>query len=109
MLVTSVNPLRIYVYDEGLARFASKEYNLDFEDEENKYSHLTNYSVNKKQVKPSLSKENRDENDLKWTLTTLSGKLERIGISMDIFWSKIYEVIIKTFLSVDHHFSQAIK
>jgi len=44
--LTSVNPLRLYVYEEGLCRFASEKYNTD--DHKNVYSHLTNYSINKK-------------------------------------------------------------
>jgi len=44
--LTSVNPLRIYVFEEGLARFASEPY--DTEDLKNVFSHLTNYSINKK-------------------------------------------------------------
>lgn len=45
--VTSVNPLRIYVYKEGLARFASEKYSNTVS-KDNKFSHLTNYSINKK-------------------------------------------------------------
>ena len=44
--VTSINPLRIYVYEEGLVRFASEKY--DTKDLKNVFSHLTNYSINKK-------------------------------------------------------------
>lgn len=47
VVVTCFDPLRVYVYKEGLARFASEKYNLD-DDEGNKFSHLTNYSINKK-------------------------------------------------------------
>ena len=43
--ITSINPLRLYVYDEGLVRFASEKY--DTTDLKNIYSHLTNYSINK--------------------------------------------------------------
>lgn len=46
--LTSINPLRLYVYDEGLARFASEEY--DTTDLKNIFSHLTNYSINKKHI-----------------------------------------------------------
>ena len=48
MLVTSVTPLRIFLYEEGLARFATSEYvspsgnNLG-----NLFMHLTNYAINK--------------------------------------------------------------
>ena len=47
--VTSINPLRIYVYEEGLVRFASEKY--DTSDLKNIFSHLTNYSINKKHKK----------------------------------------------------------
>ena len=44
--LTSINPLRLYVYEEGLVRFASVPY--DTSDLKNIFSHLTNYSINKK-------------------------------------------------------------
>jgi len=37
--ITSVNPLRIYVYEEGLTRFATEKYNN--EDPKNVFVHLT--------------------------------------------------------------------
>ena len=46
--VTSINPLRIYVYDEGLVRFATEKY--DTTDLKNVFSHLTNYSINKNNI-----------------------------------------------------------
>jgi tubulin polyglutamylase TTLL6/13 len=48
VLITSVTPLRIFIYEEGLARFATSEYippqgsNLG-----NLHMHLTNYAINK--------------------------------------------------------------
>ena len=45
--VTSYEPLRIYMYDEGLARFASETYTSKI-NKNNRYMHLTNYSINKK-------------------------------------------------------------
>jgi len=45
VIMTGVNPLKIYRYKEGLARFATKSYNLD--DMNSKYTHLTNYAINK--------------------------------------------------------------
>jgi hypothetical protein len=59
VLLASLDPLRIYIYNEGifakifillgLARFATEKYTLNGKG--NKYSHLTNYSVNKKNEK----------------------------------------------------------
>jgi len=47
VLLTSVEPLRIYIYNEGLVRFASENYNVSSV-KSNVYAHLTNYSINKK-------------------------------------------------------------
>ncbi len=44
VLVTSVEPLRVYLYREGFAKLASEPYNI--EDPDNPFSHLTNPDVN---------------------------------------------------------------
>ena len=59
VVVTSFNPLRIYMYDEGLARFATEEYSNDPSILKNKFVHLTNFSINKKNVKNYVKNDNR--------------------------------------------------
>ena len=51
VLVTSVVPLRVYIYDEGLTRFATEEYTNDPEEISNNFIHLTNFSINKESDK----------------------------------------------------------
>ena len=50
--LTSINPLRIYMYDEGLVRFATAQYRAPTTEgvssQKDKFIHLTNYSINKK-------------------------------------------------------------
>ena len=47
--VTSYDPLVIYLYEEGLARFATVRYDQKVpKNLRNHCMHLTNYSVNKK-------------------------------------------------------------
>ena len=48
VLMTSVDPLRIYVFKEGLARFATQPFHMAGHDKDNLFVHLTNYSINKK-------------------------------------------------------------
>lgn len=48
--VTSINPLRVYMYEEGLVRFATVKYNQDTGNKQSKFTHLTNYSLNKYNV-----------------------------------------------------------
>jgi len=45
VLVTNVQPLRIFIHKEGLARFASEKYQQKAYS--NPYIHLTNYAINK--------------------------------------------------------------
>lgn len=47
--ITSINPLRLYIYEEGLTRFATSKYSLSItgNKKQSKYTHLTNYSLNK--------------------------------------------------------------
>jgi hypothetical protein len=51
VLVTSFHPLRVYFYDEGLARFATEPYTKDASVLKNKFVHLTNFSINKRNTK----------------------------------------------------------
>jgi tubulin polyglutamylase TTLL4 len=47
VLVSSYDPLRIYIFEEGLTRFATEKYSTSMKELSKRYVHLTNYSVNK--------------------------------------------------------------
>lgn len=52
VLVTGINPLRIYLSKEGLARLSTKMYDeVDDENLDDMMMHLTNYSINKNSTK----------------------------------------------------------
>ena len=52
VLVTVINPLRIYLSKEGLARLSTKMYDeVDDENLDDMMMHLTNYAINKNSVK----------------------------------------------------------
>ncbi|CAI2364080.1 unnamed protein product [Moneuplotes crassus] len=98
VLVTSWDPLRVYVYKEGLTRFASEEFSTS-SNKKSRFIHLTNYSLNKKNANWKTNEDSqRDDFGFKWSITALCQHLERIGIDMDLLWSKIYDVIIKSFV-----------
>ena len=76
VIVTSYEPLRVYCYKEGLARFASESYSTKF-NKNNRYMHLTNYSINKKNEK-FVKNEDKEQDDVgfKWSLTAFCNHLE---------------------------------
>ena len=49
MLLLSVDPLRIYLFKEGMARFSTETYQEPTKKNlQNMFMHLTNYSINSK-------------------------------------------------------------
>jgi tubulin polyglutamylase TTLL4 len=48
VLVTNFNPLKVYIYDDGLVRFATEKYTKDVKTLNKKFVHLTNFSINKR-------------------------------------------------------------
>lgn len=109
VLVTSYDPWRIYIYKEGLARFATEQYNGETL-KGNKFAHLTNYSINKKndKFKQNNNVEQDDEGN-KWSLNALTKHLESIGVDMNLLWSRMYDVILKALLAVDPSITAAMK
>ncbi|XP_077796446.1 tubulin polyglutamylase TTLL13 isoform X3 [Macaca mulatta] len=96
VLITSCDPLRIFMYEEGLARFATTPYvepshnNLD-----NVCMHLTNYAINK-----------HNENFVrdgalgsKRKLSTLNIWLQEHSYNPGELWGDIEDIIIKTIIS----------
>ena len=104
VVLTSIEPLRIYIYKEGLARFASEQYIGEKVSKDNKYVHLTNYSINKKNDN-FVHNDNleADDHGFKWSLSAFCKHLQSVGIDMDLFWSRIYDVIIKSIISGEAH------
>jgi tubulin polyglutamylase TTLL5 len=102
VLVTSFEPLKIYVFKEGLARFATHQYK-DNAEKQDKFMHLTNYSINKKSSN-FVQTDNLDNDDSgsKWSLSAFCQHLQNLDVDMDLFWGRIYDIIIKSILSCEH-------
>ncbi len=63
VLLTGIEPLRIYLYNEGLARFATEEYRRPKEENMGiSCMHLTNYAINSKNHKFIFNK-NEEKDD----------------------------------------------
>ncbi|XP_050464837.1 tubulin polyglutamylase TTLL13-like isoform X1 [Cataglyphis hispanica] len=95
-LITSCDPLRIYVYNEGLARFATSKYKEPTgQNISNMFMHLTNYSVNKHSRMYVID----DEIGSKRKISTFNKWLRAKNIDVDDLWDKIDGIIIKTLVA----------
>lgn len=95
-LITSCDPLRLYIYDEGLVRFATTRYkepnpvNIS-----NVFMHLTNYAVNKY----SRTYNQNAEEGSKRKLTWFYNYMKKLGYDSDNLCKQIDDVIVKTTIS----------
>ena len=105
--VTSIMPLRIYRFNEGLTRFTTSNYNSDKND---RCAHLTNYAVNKnnKNYVQNTQPFDIDYSSSKWTLTSLKQYLEENNINSELIFNKIDDIIIKTLISCENNLLSAI-
>lgn len=111
--MTSVNPLRLYIYEEGLTRFATQKYTdiaSGGNKKANKYMHLTNFSINKKNINfVKTDGEDQDGQGSKWSISELRRQLQQQGIDDTIIWRKIEDICIKTVISAEPYIFQAMK
>ncbi|XP_029808780.1 tubulin polyglutamylase TTLL13-like isoform X3 [Suricata suricatta] len=96
VLITSCDPLRIFMYEEGLARFATMPYtepnNSNMDDV---CMHLTNYAINKHNE--NFVRDNAAGSKRK--LSTLNAWLREHGYNLQELWGDIEDVIVKTIIS----------
>ncbi|KAL1778848.1 tubulin polyglutamylase TTLL6 [Sigmodon hispidus] len=96
VLVTSCDPLRVFVYNEGLARFATTSYSHPCTDNLDEICmHLTNYSINKH----SSNFIQDAHSGSKRKLSTFNSYMKTHGYDVEQIWRAIEDVIIKTLIS----------
>ncbi|XP_035217653.1 tubulin polyglutamylase TTLL6-like, partial [Stegodyphus dumicola] len=94
VLITSVCPLRVYIYNDGLVRLATVPYKKPTSaNMHEKRMHLTNYAINRN----SVGEESTEE--CKKALSDLEEYLVSLGFSTDHLWPTIDRIIVKTILS----------
>lgn len=105
VLVTSCLPLKIFLYEEGLVRFATQKFKAfdtksDRKEFKNLYMHLTNYAINKESDQFKAAKSKDDETSHKRTLTKVLERLKNDGKDTDRIMSEIKDIIIKTLIMI---------
>ena len=68
VIVTSFNPLEVFLYKEGFGRMTSQHYNLDLDDLHNNFVHLTNVAINNSKNTQHIQNHYKDENNTNYLL-----------------------------------------
>jgi hypothetical protein len=100
LLVTGFNPLKVYIYDNGIIRFCSEDYDIDPDKFNNNYIHVTNFSVNKAIAKMKKGIEEELDYATKWSLYALKGYFVEKKLDFNPVWKKIKDIVMKLILSV---------
>ena len=76
----------------------------------NRYAHLTNYSINKNSKDFIKNDEPEETKGHKWTLKALLKQLreEHGNSKIDELWTRMQDIIVKTFLSVESHVNSLV-
>lgn len=105
VVVTCFDPLTIWLYDEGLVRFATQKYST--KNRKDIFCHLTNFAINRKSknFKKNSGAAEGEEGASKWSLSFLKQVFQKhLGINFQAeIMPKIEDLIIKTIVSVDSH------
>jgi len=94
--------LRVYLFKDGLVRFATAKYTTTKKDLKQRFAHLTNWSVNKHSENfIKNEKAEKDGEGSKWSFMALRRYFSQIGIDYDGIFEKIKDIIIKTLISAE--------
>ena len=110
-MVYGCDPLRIYIFKEGLARFATEEYkaptNSNIGD---MFIHLTNYAINKNNDNYMFN-ESADNADIghKRSLQSIWKYIDEHGDDSKNLRLKIREIIVKTLCAVQPQLAESYK
>ena len=108
-LITSIKPLKLYLYNEGLTRLATEKYN--YYNHTNIYSFLTNLHINMYNKKKFIYPKNitNIEDSHLWNLETLKNYFLKNGINYDKIYEEVKDIFIKMIFSVRKKIIKNIK
>ena len=98
--VTSLVPLRIYLFDNGLVRLATEPYDENHDDIENRSAHLTNFSINKENEHFHVTNDIQDDGKgNKWSHRPFWPWLKDHGFDPDVIREKIEDAFVTTIMA----------
>ena len=119
ILVTCYEPLKAYMFQQGLVRLATVPYTTAKGSLKKRFIHLTNFSVNKKNVDYKKNTGGIDSSDptkpeeeqisSKWSLAQLRDEYKRVGIDSNEVFRNIKTLCVKTLMAVEPQITTAMR
>ncbi|KYO36794.1 tubulin polyglutamylase TTLL7 isoform A [Alligator mississippiensis] len=108
ILVTSCDPLKIFLYHDGLVRMGTEKYHPPSDSNLSQlYMHLTNYSVNKHNE--HFERDETEDKGSKRSIKWFTEFLETNHLDVSKFWSDISELVVKTLIVAEPHVLHAYR
>jgi tubulin polyglutamylase TTLL6/13 len=102
VLVLSCDPLKVFLFKDGLARFCTEKYvEPNSKNIHRSFMHLTNYAINKFNDDFEYN-EAADKQDVgsKRSISAIRKHLEEQGIEWEPLWDEIADIVVKTLIAV---------
>ena len=101
VLILSCDPLKIFIYKEGMARFATEKYEVgNGNNYQNSFMHLTNYAINKLNENFKVSDDIKSDSGHKRMQSVVFNRLKNEGVDIEKLESQIEDIIVKTVISI---------
>ncbi|XP_049577428.1 tubulin polyglutamylase TTLL7 isoform X2 [Syngnathus scovelli] len=108
ILVTSCDPLRIFLYNDGLVRMGTEKYHAPSEANLSQlYMHLTNYSVNKHNE--NFERDETVDKGSKRSISWFTEFLRSNDYDVAKFWGDVSELVVKTLIVAEPHVLHAYR
>ena len=100
-MITSLQPLRLYLWRDGLVRLAATPYNVSLiKGSTNREGWLTNTFVNKQFA---------DVSNLTVTFARMDEELAKRGVDTQALWRRVREAIVDTMLLAEPPFAKYVR
>ncbi|XP_067845745.1 tubulin polyglutamylase TTLL7 [Heptranchias perlo] len=108
ILVTSCDPLRIFLYNDGLVRMGTEKYHAPTESNLSQlFMHLTNYSVNKHNE--NFERDEQADRGSKRSISWFTEFLRSNDYDVAKFWNDVSDLVVKTLIVAEPHVLHAYR
>ncbi|GCC38160.1 hypothetical protein chiPu_0016672, partial [Chiloscyllium punctatum] len=107
-LVTSCDPLRIFLYNDGLVRMGTEKYHAPTDSNLSQlFMHLTNYSVNKHNE--NFERDEQADRGSKRSIRWFTEFLRTNDYDVAKFWNDVSDLVVKTLIVAEPHVLHAYR